>query len=168
MVLTSSVRIAVNRIATYGPAKQQSAISIAVERPALSWSFPAGDTSQAECLDFGHGPNVNGSSITACGASGSTPLVTGNREFLLLFNPSTSQTAQVLLTEVDTTGRLLHRRAYILLPCQRLSLDMNLLLPLGRHATMLASSNGVPFVAEQSIFFNNGLGGATGPGVALP
>lgn len=148
-VLTSTLPIAVNRTTTFGPARARAATAPSVERSAARWLFPSGDTSTSEAAPGG-------------GRS------TNFREFLLLFNPSTSRTARVNLEVDGASGPLLHRGGFALLPRQRLTIDMARLgVAAGRHATVVTSVDGVPIVAEQSVYFNDGLGAYTGPGVAL-
>lgn len=145
MVLTSSVPVALNRVETFGPGESRAALSVGIERPALTWSFPAGDTSAGQ--RDGHGPGA------------------GYGEFLLLFNPTATR-ATLRLDVLDSTGATLRQLTYGLPPLGRLSVDMSRVgVPRGLHATIVAGTNGVRFVAEQSVYFNDGLGGYSGPGV---
>ncbi|HWE64217.1 MAG TPA: hypothetical protein VHB98_21100, partial [Chloroflexota bacterium] len=147
MVMTSTVPVAVNRVALFGPGRQRVAMSAGMERPAPSWTFPAGDTT---AIETAHGVTV----------------ATDRREFILLFNPAATGTAQISLDVVDTTGRQLRQLRFPLAARQRRTIDMTQIgIPRGLHATFVTSTNGVPIVAEQSDFFNQGLGGFTGPGV---
>jgi len=149
-VLTSTLPIAVNRTTTFGPGRSRAAAAPSVERSAARWLFPSGDTSASEAVPGG-------------GRS------TNFREFLLLFNPSSTRATRVSLEVDGASGPLLHRGGFTLLPRQRLTIDMARLgVAAGKHTTLVTSASGVPIVAEQSVYFNDGLGSYTGPGVALP
>ena len=147
--LTSTLPIAVNRVTTFGPNQARAALARGVERTAAAWVFPAGDTSTVEQ-----------------GANGS--IARNFHEFLLLLNPAANKTTQLSVAISDPTGKALYHGIATLLPRSRVTLDMARLgIPPGKHVTVISSTNGTRFVAEQTIYFNDGLGCVTGQGVPI-
>ncbi|HXT35723.1 MAG TPA: hypothetical protein VN837_09115, partial [Chloroflexota bacterium] len=148
-VLTSTVPVAVNRTELFGQSESAAILSPGVERPSVEWVFPSGALGTAP-------------------AGGSLPVFAGAGEFLLLFNPSPTQVGQVSLTLYGSTGTIIRPAPLVLEPRQRLTIDLAKLgIPPGRNAAILQSTNGVPFVAEQSVYYNNGKNGFSGPGVPI-
>jgi hypothetical protein len=149
MLLTSTIRIAVNRMMTFGPAESRVAMVSAVERTASSWMFPGGNTSVQERFSSG--------------------LVANNfKEYLMLFNPYPSKILKVTVQTNGPVGASLLRTKLTLAPLSRVTLAMNALVAPGHHVTSITSTNGTQFVAEQSLYFNGDLGGVAGVGTASP
>ena len=149
MLLTSTVRIAVNRMETFGPNLGRVAMVNAVARTANSWLFPAGDTSQVEL-------------------SAGAQVATGMSEFLMILNPSPTKATRVTVQTDGPTGTSWLRTQITLVPYARVTLDMNKLIGPGRHVTRVTADGGAQIVAEQSLYFNGSLGGSNGPGIPLP
>jgi hypothetical protein len=148
MLLSSTIRIAVNRMETFGPRLGRVAMVNAVERTSPSWLFPAGDTSLVE-------------------QAGGIRVATGISEFLMIFNPGQSKSVPVTVEVDGPTGSVWLRTRISVGPCSRVTLDMNKLIGPGRHLTRVTTADGAQIVAEQSLYFNGSLGGSNGPGVAL-
>ena len=149
VLMTSSVRIAANRILTFGPGKSRPTMVNMVQRTAASWVFPAGDTNLKERL-------------------ASKQVVNSVKEFITVFNPANAQTAALTVLTTDPSGAALRQSEIALAPCARVTLDMGKLVGPGRHVTYVTSSNGVQIVAEQTFYFNGAWGGAAAAGVPAP
>jgi len=148
-VLTSTIPVAVNRTELFGQAESAATLSPGVERPSVEWVFPSG-------------------ALGTVPTSPGLPTFAGAGEFLLLFNPSPTQVGQVSLTLYGSTGTIIRPAPLVLAPRRRLTIDLAKLgIPPGRNAAIVQSTNGVPFVAEQSVYYNKGQNGFSGPGVPI-
>jgi hypothetical protein len=94
--------------------------------------------------------------------------VRGLKEFITVFNPLSSQPAELTIVTTDPAGVQLRQSSLTLAPDTRITLDMLKLVGPGPHITYVRSSNGVQVVAEQTFYFNGAWGGAGSPGVRLP
>ncbi len=124
-VVTSDRPVVVEQPEYFGsPNATGVAGSVVLGRTATNtrWSFPYGDTSR------------------------------GQSEFVLLYNPSTLQTASVDVTVYSGGARVTKR--FSVGPTARYTLDMGRAFPRmrGRHGVTLRSANGQGFVAEQTLF----------------
>ena len=74
------------------------------------------------------------------------------REFLLIYNPSV-KTVTINATFYDSDGSVV-TRSFSVAPTVRYNLDINRLLPglTPEHSIVLSATNGVGFVAEQTVF----------------
>ncbi len=143
-VITSTIPIAVNRTESFGTKEQSAVLSPGIGRPSTSWTFPSG-------------------------ATGISPIFDGASEFLLLFDPSSTKSASLSLSILAANGTVIHPPPFVLQPRQRFTVDLAKLgLPPGRNAVVVQSTNQVPFVAEQSVYYNKGVAGFSGPGVPAP
>jgi len=138
-VLSSNIPVVAERAMYFGNPYGRGPVggSVAAGRNggALTWEFPEGDTSG------------------------------GNSEYLLLQNP-TGATALVGAEFYTTRGTAIH--ADLTVPAHgRLALPVHYVpkLPAGEHGALLTSTNGVPFVAEQSTYARDGRRGDTIPGL---
>ena len=135
-VLTSNVAVVVERTLSFGRRGSGGSTVSGYNGGGLAWEFPEGNTGS------------------------------GNREYLLLQSTS-GRTATVGIEFYTTAGTATHSDVSI--PAHgRLSLAVNGVarLPAGEHGAVLISTNGVPFVAEQSIYSGDGARGDTLAGLA--
>jgi len=135
-VLTSNVAVVVERTLSFGRRGSGGSTVSGYNGGGLAWEFPEGNTGS------------------------------GNHEYLLLQSTS-GRTAMVGIEFYTTTGTATH--VDVSIPARgRLSLAVNGVrrLPAGEHGAVLISSNGVPFVAEQSIYSGDGARGDTLAGLA--
>jgi len=135
-VLTSNVAVVVERTLSFGRRGSGGSTVSGYNGGGLAWEFPEGNTGS------------------------------GNHEYLLLQSTS-GRTATVGIEFYTTTGTATH--VDVSIPARgRLSLAVNGVahLPAGEHGAVLISSNGVPFVAEQSIYSGDGARGDTLAGLA--
>jgi hypothetical protein len=135
-----------------------SNIPVVAERP-LYFGAPNSATAAAGGSDvFGR----NGGGVSWLFPEGETG--SGTTEFLLLQNPST-QTAEVRVRFYNANGQTVDHS--LVLPAKsRATIDVIRdvpALPSGAHGSLVTSTNGVPIIAEQSIYMNNF---ATGDGTA--
>ncbi len=130
-VLTSNVAVVVERTLSFERRGSGGSTVSGYNGGGLAWEFPEGNTGS------------------------------GNHEYLLLQSTS-GRTATVGIEFYTTTGTATH--VDVSIPARgRLSLAVNRVahLPAGEHGAVLISSNGVPFVAEQSIYSGDGARGDT-------
>ncbi len=135
-VLTSNVAVVVERTLSFGRRGSGGSTVSGYNGGGLAWEFPEGNTGS------------------------------GNHEYLLLQSTS-GRTATVGIEFYTTAGTATH--VDVSIPARgRLSLAVNRVrrLPAGEHGAVLISSNGVPFVAEQSIYSGDGARGDTLAGLA--
>jgi hypothetical protein len=149
MLLTSTVRIAVNRIETFGPGRSRVAMVNAVQKTSASWLFPSGDTSSEELF-------------------AGKQVITSFREYLTIFNPFATRSSSVTVVTTNPAGTVLRQSHVTLPPYARATFDMFALLGQGRHVTTVSATNGAQVVAEQTIYFDGQWGGASAPGIQLP
>jgi N-acetylmuramoyl-L-alanine amidase len=90
-------------------------------------------------------------------------------EYVLMMNPDATQTAQVALTYMNTSGHSYTREIEVT-PLSRATVHVDEDVPNSDVSTTVTSTNGVPIVAERAMYFDfsKGAGGHDAPGVGQP
>lgn len=149
-VVEASAPIAAERSMYFGPNQVGGSVSTGVATPAVAWLLPGGNTTQG-----GRG----------VGLASPLPAPRHFEEYILILNPA-ARPVRIAVTYMAPSGTHWERR-YLVAAHSRFTIDVGHDAPNSVHAALVRCLSGVPIVVEQSVYFNDGLGGASTEGIAF-